>query len=855
MKIFEWRKVSHPVRMIVVLFCLWGIIFGGTAMAVDKVLYDDFSGQYLDSTKWTPLESVIKVENGKLVNQLAAKTATGSNWTGADQIVGFLNSATINTIKTTVTLQEVIFRNADTQQAGARVVGTFYNTTNGPCNAELSITYNYQSKTISAWYHIGNNVDHISDAFLGNLAFNTPYDVTLGYNESDNTFTFTINGTTKSVAGLARSGAAESPYRGIHTTIWPDQNKGVDAYVAATFEDVYVNGTLYDDFNTAPLNNTKWGNWETVRRIESGKLNLSVNNSGQMDRTTNSLMLAENQSSHVEASVNVKSDSWVLNGATGLTRISGAFYNDTYGTGSGKTYNGSEGNVAALVAIRVKADRTMYVQYYCERSDDATWSTATTLINGNFTTSVQFDTSAVLGLTFDASQKKIIFHCNDEQVTYNILTPIYEANGPYRVLQSRVYATPGQSGYMIADIDNVYIGNDLSVTPTNREVTRYAGTTTFDVANLGEETLPWTAKVISGDSWLRITSGASGTNSGTITCAYDPNLAFAKRTGTIRVTATGVITKTRDVTVTQAGKAGPFKSNIWGVWPNGVYVWNQSTNKWALIPSTAGIKMIAAGDVDGDGVDDLIGTWPSSGLWVLYSSTGKWTQLSKSLPTWITAGDLNNDGKDDVVGSWAGDAIYYRNSANGSWVKVGAPATQMAVGDISGNGRDELLALWSTGVWVRSFAGAWQKLDSGIPKWLAAGDMTGDYRSDLVGSYTSGTWYRDSATTKWYSMSFAADQVATGDINGDGLDDLVGVWPCGLYVRYGGTNVWQLVTTSNPSWIATGKTKTAAAALSAVSYLNEVKSSDENPGQYESGPGGADGRFVLMSETGPGGNQ
>jgi hypothetical protein len=320
------------------------------------------------------------------------------------------------------------------------------------------------------------------------------------------------------------------------------------------------------------------------------------------------------------------------------------------------------------------------------------------------------------------------------------------------------------------------------------------------------------------------------------------------------VTAAGIITKTRDVTVTQAGKAGPFKSNIWGVWPNGVYVWKQSTNTWTLIPSTAGIKMIAAGDVDGDGVDDLIGTWSSSGLWVLSSSTGKWTQLSKSLPTWITAGDLNNDGKDDVVGSWAGDAMYYRNSANGSWVKVGAPATQMAVGDISGNGRDELLALWSNGVWVRSFAGVWQKLDSGIPKWLAAGDMTGDYRSDLVGSYATGTWYRDSATTKWYSMSFAADQVTTGDINGDGLDDLVGVWPCGLYVRYGGTNVWQLVTTSNPSWIATGKTKTAAAALSAVSYLNEVKSSDENPGQYETGPGGADGRFVLMNGAGPMGN-
>jgi hypothetical protein len=850
MKIVEWRKVSLSVRMVAVMLCFWGVILGGTAMAIDKVLYDDFSGKYLDPARWTPQESVIKVENGKLVNQLAAKPSDG---TGSGQPVAFMNSATIHTIKTTVTLQEAIIRNEFTGSVSAGIFANYFQTADGSCMAMLQIIYN-PDKSVVAGYGIADGANFQGDILANNLKLNTAYDLTVSHNETNNTFTFTIDGTSKSVAGPQKTGNIDNPFKNISVQINPNQlNKGVDGYVAATFEDVYVNGSLYDDFNTAPLNNTKWGNWETVRRIESGKLNLSVNNSGQMSRTTNSLILTENQPFHVEASVKVKSDSWLLNGATGMARINSVLYNDTYGAGSGKTYNGSEGNVSALVAIRVKADRTMYVQYYCERSDDATWSTYTTLFSGNFSTSVQFDTSAVLGLTFDAAQKKIIFHCNNEQVTYNILTPVYEANVPNRVLQSRVYANPGQSGYMFVDIDDVYISNDLSVTPTNRDVTRYAGTTTFDVANLGEETLPWTAKVISGDSWLRITSGASGTDSGTITCAYDPNLGFAKRTGTIRVTAAGIITKTRDVTVTQAGKAGPFKSNIWGVWPNGVYVWKQSTNTWSLIPSTAGIKMIAAGDVDGDGVDDLIGTWTSSGLWVRYSTTGKWSQLSKTSPNWITAGDLNNDGKDDAVASWTGDALYYRNSATGGWVKVGAPAMQMAVGDISGNGRDELLALWSTGVWVRSFAGVWQKLDSGIPKWLAAGDMTGDYRSDLVGSYATGTWYRDSVTTKWYSMSFAADQVTTGDINGDGLDDLVGVWPCGLYVRYGGTNVWQLITTSKPSWIATGKTATVA--MSAGYFQTVEESAENNSGQYETGPGGVDGRFVFMNGSGPGGSE
>jgi len=138
MKNIDWKKVCPSVQMCIVLFCMWGAIFGGTAMAVDKVLYDDFSGNYLDSARWSPLESVIKVENGKLVNQLAAKTTDGTGWTGAGQYVDFRESGTIHTIKTIVTLQEVILRNSDTFMAGVQINGQYYKTSDGHCFAELS---------------------------------------------------------------------------------------------------------------------------------------------------------------------------------------------------------------------------------------------------------------------------------------------------------------------------------------------------------------------------------------------------------------------------------------------------------------------------------------------------------------------------------------------------------------------------------------------------------------------------------------------------------------------------------------------------------------------------------------------
>ena len=63
--------------------------------------------------------------------------------------------------------------------------------------------------------------------------------------------------------------------------------------------------------------------------------------------------------------------------------------------------------------------------------------------------------------------------------------------------------------------------------------------------------MPWTASVISGSDWLTITSGSSGSNSGTITCGYAANTGTTSRIATIRVTASGATGSPSDVTVKQ----------------------------------------------------------------------------------------------------------------------------------------------------------------------------------------------------------------------------------------------------------------------------------------------------------------
>jgi hypothetical protein len=93
----------------------------------------------------------------------------------------------------------------------------------------------------------------------------------------------------------------------------------------------------------------------------------------------------------------------------------------------------------------------------------------------------------------------------------------------------------------------------LAVTPSNRDVSSAAGTTTFAVSRTGSGRVDWTASVTSGGSWLSIQSGASGTDAGTITAAYLENTVTTARTGTILVAAVGPGISPVAVTVTQAG--------------------------------------------------------------------------------------------------------------------------------------------------------------------------------------------------------------------------------------------------------------------------------------------------------------
>ena len=93
----------------------------------------------------------------------------------------------------------------------------------------------------------------------------------------------------------------------------------------------------------------------------------------------------------------------------------------------------------------------------------------------------------------------------------------------------------------------------LTVNPANPPTQpATAGSVSFNVNNTGSGTMSYSASVTSGSSWLSITSGGSGGNSGTIVVSYSANNTGSQRSGTIQVSAGGASGSPVTLTITQS---------------------------------------------------------------------------------------------------------------------------------------------------------------------------------------------------------------------------------------------------------------------------------------------------------------
>lgn len=152
-------------------------------------------------------------------------------------------------------------------------------------------------------------------------------------------------------------------------------------------------------------------------------------------------------------------------------------------------------------------------------------------------------------------------------LTYDLAQFSFITNRPYPESGAICFATNGYLFFMehngevspsvgengLIHAWNLASRQILSVTPGRRPVGSAAGTTAFRVANIGARTMRY--RTSETTSWLRITSGGTGTNRGTIRVAVQANPSIHPRTGSIRVAAPGAAGSAKRVYLVQAGQA------------------------------------------------------------------------------------------------------------------------------------------------------------------------------------------------------------------------------------------------------------------------------------------------------------
>jgi hypothetical protein len=171
---------------------------------------------------------------------------------------------------------------------------------------------------------------------------------------------------------------------------------------------------------------------------------------------------------------------------------------------------------------------------------------------------------------------------------------------------------------------------------------------------------------------------------------------------------------------------------------------------------------VAAGDLDGDGTDDVVVATDGGVKVFLGSPTGLTTTpvVTSTVGTVsdVLVAELTGDGHPDVLvsvkGPSGGEAILLGGQGDGTFAAgqaIGVPRTGnpvLAAGDVSGDGHDDVVLLWSTDRQVEvltdySFAaggprGNWDTwsitalTDTAWPDSVAAGDVSGDGRVDVV---------------------------------------------------------------------------------------------------------------------------
>jgi outer membrane protein assembly factor BamB len=238
--------------------------------------------------------------------------------------------------------------------------------------------------------------------------------------------------------------------------------------------------------------------------------------------------------------------------------------------------------------------------------------------------------------------------------------------------------------------------------------------------------------------------------------------------------------------------ASTAEGNLLAISPEGEVLWSKA------FPTQ--LNDVAAGDVDGDGIDE-IAIARQDAMTTLLDASGKelWSrQLSlyrvQPYVNLVRMGDLDGDGKDEVViGSQNWRFYVYNGDGKELWqYETVHPSRSGAIADLDGDGKQEVLAgTHYYTAWALSHDGKllWgRRFTAPICYDIATGSFDGDKTRGVIFGGGDGTLYYTDSEGKermQYDTGDEVRHVVTADLDGDSFDEMLATSDNGYLYCFG----------------------------------------------------------------------
>jgi hypothetical protein len=245
-----------------------------------------------------------------------------------------------------------------------------------------------------------------------------------------------------------------------------------------------------------------------------------------------------------------------------------------------------------------------------------------------------------------------------------------------------------------------------------------------------------------------------------------------------------------------------FGTGTGGLW---AYL-NDST--WKQL-NALGVSILATGDIDESGKDDVVVVFPGLGTWV-YIDNDHWEQVHPFDAEAVVIGDLNDQLGEDIIldfGPGIGLWVRYDND-DLTWTNLHAQSPElMAVGRLDGGGhRDLMVDFGASGLWVWMNDANWVSLHPFSATHITTADIDNNGQDDVIVDFGPGIgiWVYFN-NNDWQPLHpLAAGAIATGDLDNNGEADVLVHFPgFGLWVYRNGTD-WEQLHPFLPEIITTG---------------------------------------------------